>query len=716
MRLIVAEKPSVAIDIARALGTPQKHDGYVTVGPDTITWAYGHLVTLANPEQYDPTWKSWAWATLPMLPDRFQLAPIPDRVAQLRIVTGLMKQATRIVAATDADREGELIFRYIYRMAKVKIPVDRLWLSENTVPAIRTALAAMKPAQAYDALAQAAQARAQADWLVGMNATRAISLRHGQPGQPLSVGRVQTPTLRLIVDRDEAIAQFVATPYWMVEAEFAHATAGSYTGIWQGPDPEHPARLPEAQGKAIVAQLPPGTPGQITQIETKNVLVKPPFFFNLNDLQKEANRRLGLTAQETLDAAQHLYDQHLTSYPRTEARVITQEVAKTVGSRLRILTGPLASLAGQARASLAQRLPRVVNDAAVGQAGHYAIIPTGHPPSSPLSPRDQAVYDLIGRRFLAALLPPGKDARTVLWTVAAGHRFKTTGTVMLDPGWRAAYTPVADPDASGSTSVKEDADADVAIPPGLRVKDAITVAQATVLAKKTKPPARFTDAGLLTLLEKYSLGTPATRARILEVLLARGYIRREKKALVSTDKGQHLLRVVPDLLQSPDLTGDWEQRLEAMTAGSGDMPGFQAEIRQLAQDVVAHAQGQTRDATVAAAPTASKRAHATATLGSCPVCHTGVVQPSAKGWGCSRWKEGCRFMLWKTVAGKRLTVSQVKVLLAGKTTALIQGFQSKVGKAFDAQLRWDASTGRVAFEFPPRTASPGHSTQTQKGR
>ena len=718
MRLIVAEKPSVALDIARALGTPQKHDGYVTVGPDTITWAYGHLVTLANPEQYDPTWKSWAWATLPMLPDRFQLTPIPDRVAQLRIVTGLMKQATRIVAATDADREGELIFRYIYRMAKVKTPVDRLWLSENTAPAIRTALATTKPAQTYDALAQAAQARAQADWLVGMNATRAISLRHGQPGQPLSVGRVQTPTLRLIVDRDQAIAQFVPTPYWMIEVEFSQATAGSYTGTWQGPDPEHPARLDtKAQAQAIVSQLPPGTPGRITQIETKNVLIKPPFFFNLNDLQKEANRRLGLTAQDTLDAAQHLYDQHLTSYPRTEARVITHEVAKTIAGRLKVLTGPLASMAAQAQGSLAQRLPRVVNDAAVGQAGHYAIIPTGHPPSSTLSPRDQAVYDLIGRRFLAALLPPGRDARTVLWTVAAGHRFKTTGTIILDPGWRAAYTPVADSDATGSAKGGggEDAEPDVAIPPGLRAQDAVTVTQATSLAKKTKPPARFTDAGLLTLLEKYSLGTPATRARILEVLLQRGYIRRDKKALVSTDKGQHLLRVVPDLLQSPDLTGDWEQRLEAMAAGSGDMPAFQAEIRQLAQDVVAHAHGQTRDTTVSGAssasngsPTASPSSppDATASLGPCPVCHTGFVQPSAKGWGCSRWKEGCRFIIWKTVAGKRLTMSQVKTLLAGKTTALLKGFQSKTGKAFDAQLRWDPTAARVTFVFPVPSSSP----------
>lgn len=697
MRLILAEKPSVALDIARALGTPQKHDGRVTVGSDTITWAYGHLVTLADPDQYDPAWKTWSWGTLPMIPDRFQLTPLTKTAAHLKIVTQLMHQADRIVCATDADREGELIFRYIYALSGVKKPVDRLWLSENTPAAIRQALAAMKPAKAYDALAKAAQARAQADWLVGLNATRAFSLRHGQPGHPLSVGRVQTPTLKIIVDRDQAITAFQPVRYWQLNALF-QAPAGAYPGIWQGLEQEHPARIPtEAQAQALAAKIPPGTAGRIDRVDTKTLTVKPPFFFNLNDLQKEANRRLGLTAQQTLDAAQSLYDQHLTSYPRTEARVITGEVAKTVAARLNTLTVGSPGLRSQVQAELRQRLPRVINDAAVSKAGHYAIIPTGHPPGAHLSARDQAVYDLVTRRFLAALLPPGKDERTTILTVAAGETFKTTGTVVIDPGWRAALKPV---EGTGETEDGSGDDGDrephATLPPGLRSGDGVTVLDSGVEEKKTKPPARFTDASLLALMEKYGLGTPATRARIVEVLLTREYVRREKKTLVSTEKGQRLLRVLPAPLQSPDLTGAWEARLEAIAQATEDPRAFLQDICHLTIDVVQQARQQT-----------GERIAGSDSVRVCPICGQGTLRETSKGWGCSRWQDGCRFGVWNTVANKRLTAQQIQTLLAGRTTGLIHGFTSKTGKRFDARLRLDPTSGRVVFVFdPPSPAGP----------
>jgi len=703
MRLILAEKPSVALDIARALGPPQKHDGYVTVGSDTITWAYGHLVTLANPEQYDPAWKTWSWATLPMLPNRFQLAPIAKTAGHLKLVLTLMNKADRIVAATDGDREGELIFRYIYTLAGVKKPVDRLWLSENTPSAIQKALAAMKPAKAYDALAKAAQARAQADWLVGLNVTRAMSLRHGQPGQPLSVGRVQTPTLKIIVDRDLAIGAFQPTPYWQLAVLF-QAPAGDYTGIWQGTESEHPARIPtQAFAEALAPKLPPGTPGRIDRVEKKAVAIKPPFFFNLNDLQKEANRRLGLTAQQTLDAAQSLYDQHLTSYPRTEARVITGEIAKTVGQRLKTLTVGSAALRSQAAQELRQRLPRVVNDAAVSKAGHYAIVPTDHAASQTLSTRDQAVYDLITRRFLAALLPPGRDERTTIWTVAVGERFKTSGTVIQDPGWRAALQPVDEDEASNKPDTE--AEPEAAIPPGLQSGQSVRVLETTLDKKATKPPARLTDASLLALMEKYGLGTPATRARILEVLLQREYIRREKKTLISTDKGQHLLRVLPESLQSPDLTGGGGARLEAIPKTADNPQDFLADIRQLTQDVVEAARHQTREGI-----------QTPSDFGKCPLCKKGEIRETTKGWGCSEWKDGCGFVIWKTVAGKKLTATQVKALLAGKPTAVIKGFKSKAGKSFDARLKLDGPEGRVTFEFEPRATTPAKSSPSKSAK
>lgn len=345
--LLVAEKPSVARHIAAVFGTPTKADGYLTVGEWIVTWAFGHLVTLAAPDDYDAAWGPWTWTTLPMFPEVFQLTPAPKGAAQLRVIRTLLhrRDVAEVVCATDADREGELIFRWIYRQAGGIQPVRRLWLSETTPAAIRAALKAMQPSTAYDALGAAAEARAQADWLVGLNATRAFSLRHGQPGQgALSVGRVQTPTLRLIADRDAAIAAFTPVPYWTLDVTF-QAAAGVYVGRWTAPDGEHPTCIPTpADAERLVAKVPSGTPGRIASIERKRVTVPPPLPYSLNDLQKDAHRRLGLTAQQTLDAAQALYEKHLKSYPRTDTRYLTQAVADTLPDRLRGLASAYRDL------------------------------------------------------------------------------------------------------------------------------------------------------------------------------------------------------------------------------------------------------------------------------------------------------------------------------------------------------------------------------------
>ncbi len=717
MRLILAEKPSVALDIARALGHPQKGNGFFTVNEDIVTWAYGHLVTLADPAAYDPAWKRWSWPTLPMLPEPFQLEPIAKTQSHLNRVLRLMRQADLIVCATDGDREGELIFRYIHTLAQTTKPVERLWLSENTPQAIRKAFHTLKPLSATDALAQAAQARAQADWLIGLNATRAFSLRHSQPGHPLSVGRVQTPTLRLIVDRDQAIRNFQPTPYWQLTVQF-QADAGEYPGIWQayskpgsrsssrgeGSLEEHPSRILTAEeAQNLAHKLTEGTPGRIDRHDVKTLSVPAPLLFNLNDLQKEANRKLGLTAQQSLDAAQSLYDQHLTSYPRTEARVITAEIAKTLPERLKNLEVGTPALRAQALSGLSQRIPRVVNDQAVTKAGHYAIIPTGQAAPGTLSHRDRQVFGLICRRFLAALLPPGHDEKTTIWTVAADEQFKTTGRVIQDIGWRAVYTSDTHPEDKDNPD-DPDPDPDTALPSGLQAGDPVQVLETRIDAKETKPPARFTDATLLSLMEKFGLGTPATRSRIVEVLLTRGYVLRDKKALVSTERGRSLLDVLPEMLQSPDLTGNWETRLEKIAEDAEDALAFLEDIRQLTREVVTLAQGQT-----------AHPADLSSGYGSCPLCHQGQIVETSKGWGCSRWKEGCRFMIWKTVAGKRLTATQVKILLAGKTTAVLKGFKSKSGKSFDARLKLEGETGHVAFVFDSRSPSDARHANSRKG-
>lgn len=693
MHVLLAEKPSVARDIAAVLGHPQKVNGYLTAGTEwLVTWAFGHLVTLADPKTYDPTWEKWSFDTLPMLPDTFHLAPVPKSQGQLNCVKGLLnrRDVTDVICATDADREGEIIFRYIYRYSTCTKPVKRLWLSENTPAAIQTALKSMKPLSAYDDLAAAAEARSQADWLVGLNATRAFTLKHGQPGQgALSVGRVQTPTLRLIADRDAEIWAFQSVPYHQVSVTF-QSPHGPYLALWTGMVGDHPDRiLTQTEAQGIAAKVPVGTPGVIQSVEKKRVTIKPPLLFSLNDLQKEANRRFGLTAQQTLDVAQSLYEKHLTSYPRTDAKHLTTDVAATLGNRLH----GLASLSPYSPliAALAKPLntTRIVDDTKVSEAGHYAIIPTGQKPSSDLSEQEANIFDLTVRRLVAALMSAGEDERTTMTTIAAAETFRTKGTAVVTLGWRVAVKTLPE----GETDGKEEKD-ESAIPAGLHNGERVTVETSDILQKETKAPPKINDASLLALMEKHGLGTPATRARIVEVLLLRGYVTRQKKTVISTEKGRALLKVVPETVQSPELTGQWEAKLDAIAAGKEKAEGFIQAIRAYTQHIVQAAQRQT----AAAIGT---------DLGSCPICQTGRIVAGNKGWGCSRWRDGCHFAIWHEVAGKKLSEAQVKTLLAGKTTSEIKGFKSKAGKGFSAKLKLETTTGKVEFVFAPRGTRRG---------
>lgn len=704
LRLIIAEKPSVARAIAGVLGRPTRQEGFLAVGSDLVSWARGHLVSLAEPEAYQAEWRRWSWSGLPMLPEAFRLAPVPSGRDQLQVLARLVKRADvdRIVVATDADREGELIARWLLRHLKARQPALRLWLSETTPSAIRTALSRLQPASAYEHLGQAAEARAEADWLVGLNATRAITLRHGQRGQgALSVGRVQTPTLRLIADRDAEIQSFRATPYWQVEATFttmATSEGETYRGLWIVPGQAEPAdRIGDrAAAERVVGKVPPGTKGVVSRRESRRVTVHPPRLYNLADLQKDANRRFGMTAQDTLGAAQRLYEARLASYPRTDARAVSAVEAASMGQRL----ASLGALYGELASALPSPLPlgRITNNAEVDKAGHPAIVPTGERPGPSVSARDQKVWDLIVRRTFAALLPPGIDERTTVWTEAAGETFRTQGSLVVVPGWRVATTrlPAAqDPDAESEARER--------IPPGLSAGQAVEVSGLDLLEKTTKPPAHLTDATLLALMEKHGLGTPATRAGILDTLVRRAYVVRDRKALVSTAKGRALLQVAPPALQSPDLTGDWEAQLEAVAGGTGDAAAFVQSIRTYTADVVAAVREQP--ATVVAGPADGASAGAEP-LGGCPVCHEGQVVATPKGWGCSRWKAGCSFTIWRTVAKKRLTDRQVTTLLGGKTTGVLKGFKNRAGQPFSARLRLEG--GRVAFVFGGQTAAaPG---------
>jgi DNA topoisomerase-3 len=511
---------------------------------------------------------------------------------------------------------------------------------------------------------------------------------------------VQTPTLRIIADRDQEIASFVPVPYWQLEVWFETPQQQQYTGYWfveEGREIRD-RFLDRAEADKIASMVPPNTPGLITLIETKRVNIHPPLLFSLNDLQKEGNRRFGLTAQQVLDTAQTLYEKHLISYPRTEARHVTKEIASTVEQRLAGLQRETAYRLPIEQVSRPLSLQRLINDHAVSKAGHFAIIPTGQLPKN-VTDREVKIFDLVARRFIAALLPKGVDERTTLITEAGGHRFRTRGTAVVVLGWRQTMHMLPEPKDTENT---DDSETNAKIPAGLKPELPVAVVKNSILSKETKAPARFTDASILAIMEKHGLGTPATRARILEVLLLREYVKRVKKTLVSTEKGRSLLSVVPGDLQNPELTGGWEARLENIAAGTDSADRFLADIRTYTQNLVAVAKQQSRTSV------------ASDDLGPCPICNTGRIIAGKKGWGCNRWRDGCNFTIWREIAGKRLTETQLKALLAGKTTPVLKGFKSKNGKSFSARLRWNRDTSKVEFIFPSPTATTSATRPVRK--
>jgi DNA topoisomerase-3 len=629
--VVLAEKPSVARDLAAVVGAHTRREGYLEGGGYRVTWARGHLVGLAQPEEINPAWKTWSREALPMLPTRFPLVVLRDCDAQYRIVAKLLRDraTTEVIAATDAGREGELIFRYIYDKAECTKPWKRLWLSSMTPAAITEAFAKLEPGSRYDGLAAAARARSEADWLVGMNLSRAYTLTHGQL---FSVGRVQTPTLAMIVDRDREIQQFVPESYLEVEAAFA-SECGTYRGTFYVPPSEglHDAqghmrpfqplraRLPAdgAQANAIATRARAGT-AKIAHIDRTTRQTLPPQLLDLTSLQKAANRLYGLSAQATLDAAQELYERHKAlSYPRTDSRYLSRAVGETLPRIVQTIAPLYPGLVAANSGSMPTS--RFVNDNKV--TDHHALIPTLQRPRN-LPPHSPAarVYDLVCRHLLMVWHPEQVEAVTRLVTSvhsaeAAPDLYATQGTSVEAPGWT-----VLEP-RTDRTDKKPPADAPK-IPGGLAQSDAQRVEDVAVHRKATRPPPPHTEATLLAGMEfagrkvedeslreamrEFGLGTPATRAPTIETLLKRGYIARTGKTLTSTAAGQELISAVSDLVKSPEMTGRWEHRLRSMEQGGDQLCAFVADISRYVSDVVAH------ESTKSAAPrrTAPARAQA----------------------------------------------------------------------------------------------------------
>jgi DNA topoisomerase III len=693
MRLVVAEKPSVARDLANALGSHRRQKGALVGDGWTVTWAIGHLAELAPPDAYGEEYKRWRLETLPIVPEKFKVKVNAKTREQFGVVKSLMRSApvTEVINACDAGREGELIFSYLYELSGCRKPVRRLWVSSLTPEAIREGFASLRDSREMKPLEDAARSRGEADWIVGMNATRAYSTRFGRPGNVLSVGRVQTPTLKLLVDREREIESFKPEKFWTVYARFAREDA-SYDGVWFK---NKQNRLEEREAAERIAEKVRGGVGNVRKAEKKTATEKPPLLYDLTELQRNANARYGFTAERTLRAAQALYEERkLITYPRTSSRYLSKDMVGTLKKRVEA-TSALADLAPFATELLALgELPvnkRIVDDAKV--TDHHAIVPTNKKTSGDLPPDEAKVYDLVARRFLAVFFPPVRFENTIVVTAVEGETFLSRGRVVLEAGWRRLY-----PDGVGGKKEKEPP-----VLPPIEKDQEWPVLKVAVKEGETKPPPRYSESALLGAMEtagkfvedeelrqamkESGLGTPATRAATIERLLKVGYLVREKKILVPTEKGRALIRLLgKSPLSSPELTARWEERLARMEKGAGSRKNFMTDINDFASVLVEEVRNKEGEKVAAPAETGKNGGgKSSEPLGVCPKCGSPVVE-TKKSYGCSAWKSGCKFAIWKTVSGKRISATQARQLLTKGRTGQLKGFKSKAGKPYSAAL------------------------------
>ena len=691
--LIIAEKPSVAADIARAIGGFTKHEDYFESDDFVVSSAVGHLLEIAAPDAYEVKRGKWSFANLPVIPPHFDLRPIAKTEARLKVLQKLIKRKdiNRLINACDAGREGELIFRLIAQHTKAPHKIERLWLQSMTPQAIRDGFANLRSDEDLQNLANAARCRSESDWLVGINGTRAMTAFNSKSGGFFltTVGRVQTPTLSIVVEREELIRKFISKDYWEVSAEFICA-AGVYQGKWFDPkfkkdsketaDPEKKeSRLwSEAAAASIVAACH-DKPGKVTE-ESKPSTQAAPQLFDLTSLQREANARFGFSAKNTLGLAQALYEKHkVLTYPRTDSRALPEDYLPTVTSTLEMLADssdnyyPFASQI--LNNSWVKPNKKIFDNSKISD--HFAIIPTLQAPKN-LSEPEQKLYDLVVRRFMAIFFPAAEFKVTTRITEVSGHLFKTDGKILTSPGWLSVY----------GKSTQDDKEL-VAVAPNEKVQ----TESVTPVALKTKPPARYTEATLLSAMEgagklvddddmreamsDKGLGTPATRAAIIEGLLAEKYMVREARELIPTAKAFQLMTLLRGLgveeLTHPALTGNWEHKLALMEKGQMDRNTFMQEIAQMTQRIVKRAKEYDSD-TIPGDYVDLKTP--------CPHCG-GLVKENYRRFAC----EKCGFSISKIPGGRAFEYDEVEAFIANKEIGPLQGFRSKMGRPFAAIIK-----------------------------
>ncbi len=709
--LIIAEKPSVANDIAKSLGGFTKHDEYFESDDYVLSSAVGHLVEIAAPEEYDVKRGKWSFANLPMIPPHFALNPIQKTESRLKLLNKLIrrKDVGALINACDAGREGELIFRLIVQYAKAKQPIKRLWLQSMTPGAIRDAFRQLREDREMLPLADAARCRSEADWLIGINGTRAMTAFNSKEGgfYLTTVGRVQTPTLSIVVEREEKIKHFVPRDYWEVKAEFICA-AGIYEARWldtkfkkDETDPEKRAeRLwSKAAAESIVAACR-GKQGTVSEESKPSTSMAPPLF-DLTSLQREANARFGFSAKNTLGLAQALYEKHkVLTYPRTDSKHLPEDYLGTVKQTLESL-GEINNYYPYSAQILNNQWvkpnKRIFDNTKISD--HFAIIPTGQLPKS-LSEPEQKLYDMVVRRFMAIFFPAAEYLVTTRFTEVSGHQFKTEGKILTNPGWLAVYGKEAvDPNAKegeGNGTL-------VPVAAGEQVKTEKVEANGLV----TKPPARYSEATLLSAMESAGklvddedlrdamagkgLGTPATRAAIIEGLLNEKYLIREGRELIPTAKASQLMTLLRGLgvaeLTAPELTGEWEFKLAQMERGGISRDEFMREIAQMTQTIVKRAKEYDNETIPGDYATLKTP---------CPNCG-GVVKENYRRFACSQ----CEFSMSKVPGGRQFEVTEVEELLTNRTIGPLQGFRSKMGRPFAAILKIsrDEDIGNYKLEF-----------------
>ena len=706
MIVCIAEKPSVARDIADVLGAREKKDGYIEGNGYQVTWTFGHLCTLKEPHEYTPDWKQWRLEYLPMIPPRFGIKLIenPTYERQFRVIERLMQQADMIINCGDAGQEGELIQRWVMQKAGAHCPVKRLWISSLTEEAIHEGFAKLRDASDFQPLYEAGLSRAIGDWLLGMNATRLYTMKYGQNRQVLSIGRVQTPTLALIVNRQLEIEHFVPKQYWVLNTLYRETAftalvkkseeelildAEKQKGLPAGQKPKREEDnrgiepiTDKARGEELLARIR-DLPFTVTAVTKKEGREAPPRLFDLTSLQVECNRKFAYSADETLKLIQSLYEKKVATYPRVDTTFLSDDIYPKCPGILKGLRG-YETLTAPLEGQHLPKSKKVFDNSKV--TDHHAIIPTGQPPVN-LTDMERRVFDLIARRFIAVFYPDCKFATTTVWGEVDGIEFKTSGRQILEPGWRVVFAA----SAAADDKDEKEGDAERVLP--VFVKGECGPHQPDLVEKWTQPPKPYTEATLLRAMEtagklvdndelrdalkENGIGRPSTRAAIIETLFKRNYIRKERKNLIATPTGIELIQTIhEELLKSAELTGIWEKKLREIEKRTYDAAQFLEELKQMVREIVASVLADHSNRRITVQTSASEKksapkekkaeapakepkkraprkkkteqpvvsAEGDACVGKpCPLCGKGVIIKGKTAYGCSEWKNGCTY-------------------------------------------------------------------------